>query len=83
MAPKFALFTQGSKLALNQGFKYMFELLQSCAQPSNYPNETLRVDGMNLNENFAHVRKHIIRKNEENFGINQIRQLFITKDSHI
>ena len=33
-APKFALFTKGSKLPLNKGFKNMFELLQSCAQPS-------------------------------------------------
>ena len=35
MAPKFALFTKGSKLPLNKGFKNMFELLQSCSQPSN------------------------------------------------
>ena len=34
MAPKFALFTKGSKLPLNKGFKNMFELLKSCAQPS-------------------------------------------------
>ena len=34
MAPKFALFTNGSKLPLNKGFKNMYELLQSCAQPS-------------------------------------------------
>ena len=34
MAPKFALFTKGSKLLLNKGFKNMFELLQFCAQPS-------------------------------------------------
>ena len=34
MAPKFALFTKGSKLHLDKGFKNMFELLQSCAQPS-------------------------------------------------
>ena len=34
MAPKFALFTKGSNLPLNKGFKNMFELLQSCAQPS-------------------------------------------------
>ena len=34
MAPKFDLFTKGSKLPLNKGFKNMFELLQSCAQPS-------------------------------------------------
>ena len=34
MAPKFPLFTQGSKLPLNKGFKNMLELLQSCAQPS-------------------------------------------------
>ena len=34
VAPKFALFTKGSKLPLNKGFKNMFELLQSCAQPS-------------------------------------------------
>ena len=34
IAPKFALFTKGSKLPLNKGFKNMFELLQSCAQPS-------------------------------------------------
>ena len=34
MAPKFALFTKESKLPLNKGFKNMFELLQSCAQPS-------------------------------------------------
>ena len=27
-------FTKGSKLPLNKGFKNMFELLQSCAQPS-------------------------------------------------
>ena len=33
MVPKFALFTKGSKLPLNKGFKNMFELLQSCAQP--------------------------------------------------
>ena len=26
MAPKFALFTKGSKLPLNKGFKNMFEL---------------------------------------------------------
>ena len=36
MAPKFALFTKGSKLPLNKGFKNMFELLQSREQPSNY-----------------------------------------------
>ena len=36
MAPKFALFTKGSKLPLNKGLKSMFELLQSCAQPSIY-----------------------------------------------
>ena len=35
MAPKFALFTKGSKLPLNKGLKNMFELLQCCAQPSN------------------------------------------------
>ena len=35
MAPKFALFTKGSKLPLNKGFKNMFELQQSCAQPSD------------------------------------------------
>ena len=34
MASKFALFTKGSKLPLNKGFKNMFEFLQSCAQPS-------------------------------------------------
>ena len=34
MAPKFALFTKGSKLSLNKGLKNMFEFLQSCAQPS-------------------------------------------------
>ena len=34
MAPKFALFTKGSKLPLNKSFKHMFELLQSCDQPS-------------------------------------------------
>ena len=34
MALKFALFTKGSKLPLNKGFKNMFELLMSCAQPS-------------------------------------------------
>ena len=28
--------TKGSKLPLNRGFKNMFELLQSCAQPSIY-----------------------------------------------
>ena len=38
MAPKFALFTKGSKLPLNKGFKNMFELLQSCAQPSKTIN---------------------------------------------
>ena len=27
MAPKFALFTKGSKLFLNKGFKNMFELI--------------------------------------------------------
>ena len=36
MAPKFASFTKGSKLPLNKGFKNMFELLQSCAQPLIY-----------------------------------------------
>ena len=36
MAPKFALFIKESKLPLNKGFKNMFELQQSCAQPSNY-----------------------------------------------
>ena len=36
MAPKFALFIKGSKLPLNQGFKNMFVLLQSCAQPAIY-----------------------------------------------
>ena len=36
MAPKFVLFTKGSKFPLNKGFKNMFELLQSCAQPSIY-----------------------------------------------
>ena len=35
MAPKFALFTKGSKLPLNKGLKNMFELLQSCTQPLN------------------------------------------------
>ena len=35
MAPKFALFTKRTKLPLNKGFKNMFELLQSCAQPQN------------------------------------------------
>ena len=39
MAPKFALFTKGSNLPLNKGFKNMFELLQSCAQPSKCPFE--------------------------------------------
>ena len=34
MAHKFALFTKGSKLPLNKDFINMFELLQSCAQPS-------------------------------------------------
>ena len=34
MAPKFTLFTKGSKMPLNKGFKNMFELLQSCAQPT-------------------------------------------------
>ena len=34
MAHKFALFTKGSKLPINKGFKNMFELLQSIAQPS-------------------------------------------------
>ena len=33
---EFALFTKGSKLPLNKGFKNMFELPQSCAQPSTY-----------------------------------------------
>ena len=37
MAPKFALFTKGSKLSLNKGFKNMLELIQSCAQPSICP----------------------------------------------
>ena len=36
IARKFALFTKGSKLLLNKGFKNMFELLQSCAKPSIY-----------------------------------------------
>ena len=36
MAPKFALFTKGSKLPLNKGFKNMFEWLQSCAEPLTY-----------------------------------------------
>ena len=36
MAPKFALFTKGSKLPLNKGFKNIFEFLQSCAQTSNF-----------------------------------------------
>ena len=36
MAPEFTLFTKESKLPLNKGFKNMFQLLQSCAQPSNY-----------------------------------------------
>ena len=35
MAPKFPFFTKGSKLPLNKDFKNMFELLQSCAQPSS------------------------------------------------
>ena len=43
MAPKFALFTKGSKLPLNKGFKNMFELLQSCAQPSICSGETARM----------------------------------------
>ena len=34
MAPKFALFTKELKLPLNKDFKNMFELLQSCDQPS-------------------------------------------------
>ena len=42
MAPKFALFTKGSKLPLNKGFKNMFELLQSYAQPSNYVGVLIR-----------------------------------------
>ena len=36
MTLEFALFTKGSKLPLKKGFKNMFELLQSCAQPSIY-----------------------------------------------
>ena len=40
MAPKFALFTKGSRLPLNKGFKNMFEVLQSCAQPSIYSTVT-------------------------------------------
>ena len=36
-APKFALFTKGSKLPLNKGFKNLFALLQSCAQHSICP----------------------------------------------
>ena len=38
MAPKFAMFTKGSNLPLNKGFKNMFELLQSCSQPSKWPS---------------------------------------------
>ena len=33
MAPKFALFTKGSKLPLNKGFKNMFELLSLALNP--------------------------------------------------
>ena len=36
MAPKFALFTKGSKLPLNKGFKNIFEFLQSCDQDLNF-----------------------------------------------
>ena len=41
MAPKFAWFTKGSKLPLKKGFRNMFELLQSCAQPSNGLSQSL------------------------------------------
>ena len=51
MAPEFALFTKGSKLPLNMGFKNMFVLLQSCAQPSKYPSEK----GPNLKGKFICV----------------------------
>ena len=33
MAPKFALFTKGSKLPLNKGFKNMFELYSLALNP--------------------------------------------------
>ena len=33
MAPKFALFTKGSKLLLNKGFKNMFELHSLALNP--------------------------------------------------
>ena len=46
MAPKFALFTKGSKLLLKKGFKNMFELLQSCAQALNYVLEHRFLLGM-------------------------------------
>ena len=36
MAPKFALFTKGSKLPLNKGFKNMFELYYSLALNPRY-----------------------------------------------
>ena len=56
MAPKFALFTKGSKLPLNKGFKNMFELLQSCPQPSNYAAQ-------------QQVRRFFHPKNADNFLI--------------
>ena len=43
MAPKFALFTKESKLPLNKGFKNVFELLQSCAQPSIWASPSKKV----------------------------------------
>ena len=49
MAPKFALFKKGSKLPLNKGFKNMFELLQSCAQPSNYGIEQENITQITIN----------------------------------
>ena len=51
MAPKFALFTKGSKLPLNKSFKNMFELPLSCAQPSICENQMVK-GTQTLNTNF-------------------------------
>ena len=57
MAPKFALFTKGSKLPLNKGFKNMFELLQSCDQPSNMSGYSLEAltDTSNVKPHYMHL----------------------------
>ena len=48
MAPKFALFTKGSKLPLNRGFKNIFELYYSLAINPQYVASDLGLYSMEL-----------------------------------